>query len=89
MTRRRKKKTTTIITETDRLLIFNRHSGAVEGWCDSGDDMAGIVRPDEATALAGFRLNAVYRSLELRKLRSIIGTSDGLEVCLDSLLKPA
>jgi len=88
MTRRRKK-TVTIITETDRLLIFNRHSGAVEGWCDSGDDMAGMVRPDEATSLAGFRLNAVYRSLELKKLPSVIAATEGLEVYLDSLLKPA
>ncbi|HEY6293333.1 MAG TPA: hypothetical protein VI455_17420 [Terriglobia bacterium] len=87
MTRRRK--TTTIITETDRLLIFNRRSGAVEGWCDSCDDLAGMVRPDEAAALAGFRLNAVYRSLELNKLRSIIAPLDELEVRLDSLLKPA
>ena len=86
MTRRRKK--TTIITETDRLLIFNRRSGAVEGWCDSCDDMAGMVRPSEAAALAGFRLGAVYKSLDLSKLQPIVA-ADEFETGLDSLLKPA
>ena len=87
MTTRKKK--TTIITETDRLLIFNRHSGAVEGWCDDCADLAGIVRPAEAAALAGFRLGAVYRQLELKKLYPIATGPDEFDACIDSLLKPA
>ena len=85
----RKRKRTTIITETDRLLIFNRRSGAVEGWCDSCDDMAGMMQPDQAIALAGFRLSSVYKSLELNKLKPIVAPPDELEIGLDSILKPA
>ena len=84
----RKRKRTTIITETDRLLILNRRSGAVEGWCDNCDDMAGMMQPDQATALAGFRLSSAYKSLELNKLKPIM-PPDELEIGLDSLLKPA
>ena len=69
MTRKRKK--TTIITETDRLLVLNRQSGAVTGWCDDCEDLAGMVRPEEAVGLAAFRLGSVYRSLGLKELPGI------------------
>jgi hypothetical protein len=86
---RRTKRKTTIITETDRLLILNKDSGAVEGWCESCDELVGMVRPDEAVALAAFRLRSVYRALEPDKLH-VIQNDDGLlHVCLKSLLKPA
>jgi hypothetical protein len=86
MTTRRKKKTT-IITETDRLLILNRQSGAVEGWCEDLDGLVGIVRPSRAEGLAAFRLASVYGSFDPNRLDH---NEDGmLQVCLDSLLKPA
>jgi hypothetical protein len=86
MTTRRKKKTT-IITETDRLLILNKRSGAVEGWCEDLDGLVGMVRPSRAEAVTAFRLGSVYGSLDPSRLER---TQDGLlQVCLDSLLKPA
>ncbi len=86
MTTRRKKKTT-IITETDRLLILNKRSGAVEGWCEDLEGLVGMVRPSRGEALAAFRLGSVYGSLEPNRLER---NEDGLlQVCLDSLLKPA
>jgi hypothetical protein len=86
MTTRRKKKTT-IITETDRLLILNRHSGAVEGWCEDLEGLVGIVQPGRAEGLAAFRLGSVYGSLDPNRLER---NDDGVfQVCLDSLLKPA
>ena len=83
----RKKRKTTIITETDRLLVLNRHSGAVEGWCDNCDDLAGSFRPEEAVRLAAFRLGSVYPSMEASGLHSL--GADGFDICLDPLLKPA
>ncbi len=86
MTTKRKKKTT-IITETDRLLILNRRSGAVEGWCEDLEGLVGMVRPSRAEGLSAFRLGSVYGSLDPNRLER---NQDGLlQVCLDSLLKPA
>jgi hypothetical protein len=86
---RRTKRKTTIITETDRLLILNKESGAVEGWCDNCDELVGMVRPEEAVALAAFRLRAADRALDPEKLHLIESGDGGLHVCLNSLLKPA
>jgi hypothetical protein len=84
----KKKRKTTIITETDRILVLNRNTGAAEGWCDHCDDLVGMVKPEDAVALAAFRLRAVYRLLEPDKLH-FIESADGLvHVCLNSLLKP-
>lgn len=86
MTTRRKKKTT-IITETDRLLILNKQSGAVEGWCEDLEGWVGTVRPARAEGLAAFRLGSVYGSFDPGRLER---NEDGFfQVCLDSLLKPA
>ena len=67
----RKKKKTTIITETDRVLIINRRSGEVEGWCDDCSDLAGMVRPEESGAWAAFRLGSAYQALALKDLARI------------------
>ena len=85
MTRRKKK--TTIITETDRVLILNRHSGAVTGWCEDCSDLAGMVRPEEAVAWAAFRVGAVSRALGLKELPAI--KPDTIEGRLDPWLRPA
>lgn len=85
MTKKRRK--TTIITETDRLLVLNRHSGAVTGWCDDCEDLAGMVRPEEAVGLAAFRLGSVYRSLGLKELPGI--QAESFDIRLNAWLKPA
>lgn len=86
---RSKKRKTTIITETDCLLILNKESGAVEGWCDDCDELVGMVRPDEAVALAAFRLHYGCRALEPDKLHVIRNDEGMLHVCLKSLLSLA
>jgi hypothetical protein len=86
MTTKRKKRTT-IITETDRLLILNRRSGAVEGWCEDLEGLVGLVRPSRAEGLAAFRLGSVYGSLDPDPIEP--QGDRMLQVCLDSLLKPA
>ena len=85
MTRRKKK--TTIITETDRVLILNRHSGAVQGWCEDCSDFAGMVRPEEAVAWAAFRVGTVSGAPGLKELPAI--KQDGVEGRLDPWLRPA
>jgi len=85
MTRKRKK--STIITETDRVLILNRHSGAVEGWCDDCSDLASMVRPEEAVAWAAFRLGSAPRVLKLRTLQG--ATPEPSEGSLDAWFRPA
>jgi len=85
----RKTKRTTSSAETDRVLILNRHSGAVEGWCENCEELVRMLRPEDAVALAAFRLQAVYRALEPGQLQ-YVGSPDGLlHVCVSSLLKPA
>ena len=83
----RKKRKTTIITETDRLLILNRHSGAVEGWCDDCSDFAGMVRPEEAIEWAAFRLGSARRALSLKELPGIKPAA--VEGRLDPWVRPA
>lgn len=83
----RKTKKTTIITETDRLLILNRHSGAVEGWCDDCSDFAGMVRPEEAIEWAAFRLGSAHRARGLKELPGIKPTV--VEGRLDPWVRPA
>jgi hypothetical protein len=63
-------------TETGFLLILNKESGAVEGWCDDCDDLAGMFQPREAAAISAFRLGPVDHSFELT------------DWCLDARPKP-
>jgi hypothetical protein len=83
----RKKKKTTIITETDRVLILNRRSGAVEGWCEDCGDFAGMVRPEDAVAWAAFRLGPAYRALVPKDLSGI--TPEVVEGGVEPWLRPA
>jgi hypothetical protein len=85
MTRRKKK--TTIITETDRVLILNRRSGAVEGWCEDCGDLAGMVRPEDAVAWAAFRLGPTYKTPGFKELPGI--KTDAGEGGLEPWLRPA
>jgi hypothetical protein len=54
-----------MIAETGFLLILNRESGAVEGWCDDCDDLSGMLQPGEAATISAFRLGAIHHSFEL------------------------
>jgi hypothetical protein len=82
----RRKKPTTNFAKSDRLLLLNKESGAVEGWCEDFDGLVGMVRPSRASSVAAFRLGSVYGSLDPSRLGA---SESGLfQVCLDSFLKP-
>jgi hypothetical protein len=87
MTTRTKK--AAIPAETELLLILNRHSGAVEGWCEDCEELIGLIRPEEAVALTAFRLQAVYRALEPGQLHYLESLDSLLHTRVSSLLKPA
>ncbi|HUI40942.1 MAG TPA: hypothetical protein VL523_03130 [Terriglobia bacterium] len=87
MTRRTKRKTT-IITETDRLLILNRQSGAVEGWCDDLDGLFGMLEP-EAAAVTAFRIQAPGRLAQTGKRQREDCPNEAPPDGLAAVLKPA
>jgi hypothetical protein len=59
------RKKTGMIAETGFLLILNKQSGAVEGWCDDCDDLSGMLQPEEAATISAFRLGPIRHSFEL------------------------
>ena len=77
-----------MISETGCLLILNKESGAVEGWCDDCDDLV-MLQPEEAAAIAGFRLAAIYESFEFSGWRIASGSRLDSRAYLDGLLRPA
>ena len=85
MTRKRKK--TTIITETDRMVIINRHGKTVTGWSNDCNEEAGTSNPDPALASAIFRIGSVYRSLAGTSWRAV--KPELFEDYLDPWPKPA
>jgi hypothetical protein len=76
-----------MISETDLLLIFNKESGAVEGWCDDCDDLAGMFQPREAATIAAFRLGAIHQSFELTDWWLAARPKAGSRVLPDWLLR--
>lgn len=77
-----------MIAETGCLLILNKQSGSVEGWCDDCDDLAGMLQPDKAATISAFRLGAIYHSFELSDWALAGGSRAELRACLDGLLRP-
>jgi len=76
-----------MISETGCMLILNKESGAVEGWCDDCDDLV-MLQPEEAVAISAFRLGAIYQSSELSGWRLASGPRLGIRACLDGLVRP-
>ncbi|HXJ97074.1 MAG TPA: hypothetical protein VMT20_29910 [Terriglobia bacterium] len=54
-----------MVAETGLLVILNKESGAVEGWCDDFEEMAGMLQPGAVATVSAFRLGPIYRSFEL------------------------
>jgi hypothetical protein len=88
MTRRTRKRTT-IITETDRLVILSRPSGAVEGWCDNVNGLLNSSQPEEAAELTAFRLQAELPSVKVEEPSSWEGRRGLRRADLRSRFKPA
>ena len=78
-----------MVAETGLLVILNKESGAVEGWCDDFEEMAGMLRPGAVVTVSAFRLGPIYHSFELsgRGIGSESKTSLGAQV--NAALKPA
>ena len=89
MITRRTRKKTTIITETDRLLILNKHSGAVEGWCDDLEGLLGMVEPGEAAAVTAFRMQPGKGPIQAGKLQAKDDVAEPAPLSRTSLLKQA
>ena len=75
-----------ITVETERLLIIRRRYQAVEEWCTGCGEMALMIRPDQAAAVSGKTLRAIFSEIEIGRLH-FRESHDGLVlVCLTSLL---
>ena len=75
-----------ITVETERLLIIRRRYQAVEELCDGCGKMALMIRPDQAAAVSGKTLRAIFTEIEIGRLH-FRESHDGLVlVCLTSLL---
>ena len=75
-----------ITVETERLLIIRRRYQALEEWCDGCGELALMIRPDQAAAVTGHTLRAIFIDIENGRLH-FRESPDGLVlVCLNSLL---
>lgn len=75
-----------ITVETERLLIIRRRYRAVEAWCDGCRDMVVLIRPDQAAAVLGCSLRAIFRHVEAGALHFTEQSDGMLLICLSSLL---
>ena len=81
------KKRTEITVETERILVIRRRYRAIETWCDSCAEQVVMIRPDQAAAVSGQSLRAIFGDIE-RDTLHFMEQSDGmLLICLNSLLK--
>ncbi len=78
-----------MIAETDFLVILNKKSGAVEGWCDDWDVLAGMLQPQTVATLSAFRVGPVYRPFELSDLASVSESEAAFRAHLNCAQRPA
>ena len=76
-----------ITVETERLLVIRRRYQAMEEWCDDCRALALMIRPDQAAAVSGRTLRAIFAELETGALH-YRELPDGLVlICLNTLLQ--
>ena len=75
-----------ITVETERLLIIRRRYQAVEQWCDGCSKDALMIRPDQAAAVTGRTLRAIFTDIENGRLHFRELPDGLLLICLNSLL---
>lgn len=75
-----------ITVETERLLIIRRRYQAVEAWCESCARQTIMIRPDQAAAVTGKTLRAIFNEIEQGALHFHEPPDGLLLICLDSLL---
>jgi hypothetical protein len=81
------KKRTEITVETERILVIRRRYRAIEVWCDSCAEQVVMIRPDQAAAVSGQSLRAIFGDIERAALHFIEQPDGMLLICLNSLLK--
>ena len=75
-----------ITVETERLLIIRRRYQAVEEWCPDCERLVLMIRPDQAAALSGRTLRAIFADIE-KGLLHFLESPDGMVlVCLNTIL---
>jgi hypothetical protein len=73
-------------SEPTRAEMPTRYHAAFEGWCLNCNEVVGIVRPAEVTAIPVPRLLAVFRALEAGTLHYIATAGGSANVCVNSIL---
>ena len=80
------KKETEITVETERILVIRRRYRAIEVWCDSCGEQVVMIRPDQAAAVSGQSLRAIFGDIERATLHFMEQADGMLLICLPSLL---
>ena len=76
-----------ITVETERLLVIRRRYQAVEDWCDECGALVLMIRPDQAAAVSGRTLRAIFSEIEAGSLHYRELPDGLLLICLNTLLK--
>lgn len=76
-----------ITVETERLLVIRRRYQAVEDWCSECDGLALLIRPDQAAAVSGKTLRALFAEIESGTLHFNEFPDGMILICLNTLLK--
>jgi hypothetical protein len=84
----KKKKGTEITVETERVLVIRRRYRATEEWCAGCGESVLMIRPDQAAAVVGKSLRAIFNEVETAALHFVEKPDGMLLICLNSLLKP-
>jgi hypothetical protein len=82
-----KKKRTEITVETERILVIRRRYRAVEAWCAECNAAIVMIRPDQAAAVSGRSLRAIFNDIEQAALHFNEQPDGMILICLNSLLK--
>ena len=78
-----------MVAETGLLVILNKESGAVEGWCDDFEEMAGMLEPGAVATISAFRLGPIYHSFELSGEGVASESKTGLRAHVNAATRPA
>jgi len=76
-----------ITVETERLLIIRRRYQAVEEWCHDCRKLALMIRPDQAAAVSGRTLRAIFADIETGTLHFRELPDGMILICLNTLLE--
>ena len=76
-----------ITVETERLLVIRRRYQAIEEWCHDCGQLAVMIRPDQAAAVTGRTLRAIFADIEGGALHFRESPDGLILICLNSLLE--